>query len=121
MKQKKGQVALETIAGIGIILFMFLIVSVDSLNKSITQETVENLVKDGARCRTIAENITSAYVQGKYSKIEISTEFDVNILGNEVSVGNTTCPVLGRVQDAVLEKGIIVLKNSDGIVVLENE
>jgi len=121
MEDKVGQASIETLAGVSIVIFLFVMISVDSVNKSATHKIVEGVVKDGARCRSLAEAITSAYVLGENMVMKIETDFDANVSENRVLVGYGSCPVIGRVQDAGLESGTVVLKNLSGTVVLENE
>ncbi len=117
---ERGQVAFETIIGIGIVLMLFVIVSVDNMNKTSAKEDIEAASKNGMQCRNIAEAITSVYVQGPYSVSEISTGFDFSISNNEIMLEKTSCPVLGKVQDSALAEGTILVKNEQGTVVLEN-
>ena len=117
---RRGQVTIETIIGISVVLMLFAIIAVNNAQKASMKEIVEGSLEESRKCRNLAQTITLIYSQGSGSVSELSIDFDANILSNIVFLENTSCTALGSVQDAELSKGTVIVKNLSGTVVLEN-
>ena len=116
----RGQVTIETIMSIAVVLGLLAIIAVNSMQKTSVKESVEAMLEQVAECRTLAAAITEAYAQGTNSATELSLGHDANIAGNTVLFENASCIALGSVQGAELTAGTVIVKNLDGTVVVEN-
>ncbi|MFH1239800.1 MAG: hypothetical protein V1672_01160 [Candidatus Diapherotrites archaeon] len=120
MSFTKGQVSVETMAVVGIILLLFAIVSTTVAYRNIQSQIIEENYNEFNSCSEISMLITNSYSHGPKSEIFVTSALDMIVQENEVHVGSNYCHVTGKVSDATLVAGIIRIKNINGVVQLEN-
>ena len=120
MSCAKGQVSIETMVIVGVILILFAIVSTTVAYRNIQSQIIDENYKEFNLCSEISMLITNSYSHGPKSEIFVTSALDVRIQENEVHVGSNYCHVTGKVSDATLVAGIIRIKNVKGVVELEN-
>lgn len=120
MSFAKGQISVETMAVIGVILILFAIVSTSVVYRNIQSQIIEENYKEFNLCSEISMLITNSYSHGPKSEIFITSDLNIIVAENEVNVGSNYCQVIGKVNDATLTAGVIRIKNVTGVVELEN-
>ena len=120
MSFAKGQISVETMAVVGIILILFAVVSTNVVYRNVQSQIIEDNYQEFNLCEEISMLITNSYSHGPKSEIFITSDLRVIIAENEVQVGSNYCRVIGKVKDVALTAGVIRIKNITGVVELEN-
>ena len=88
---KKEQGSVEILVGVGAVLFVFLVISALTLEKSIGLSKIESELNKEAECRRISNIITSLYNLGPGSRQDITTSYVINLYGNNLlGIGQLT-------------------------------
>jgi len=115
-----GQISMETVAVIGLLMVMFAVSLAISANISAHAGILETKYSESNYCNRIALLINSLYNAGPFTQMTISLERDFNIVGQEILVGHNSCFFIGNAEPANLVAGTAVFKNLDGNVVVQN-
>ena len=116
----KGQVSIETLIIVGVLLLLFVTVSVTTVLRNIQTDIIADNYAEQNLCKKLSLLISESYAHGPTSEIFVEAYTEVTIEDNEVKVGNNYCEIIGRIQDASLTEGKIRIKNITGVVQLEN-
>ncbi len=120
MSFTKGQISVETMVIVGVILVLFAVVSTTVVYRNIQSQIIDDNYQEFNLCEEVSMLITNSYSHGPKSEIFITSKLDIIIADNEVNVGSNYCQVIGKVNDVTLTAGIIRIKNVTGVVQLEN-
>ncbi|MBU0636133.1 hypothetical protein KKE06_03850 [Candidatus Micrarchaeota archaeon] len=117
----KGQVTVETMIMITILLFFF-IVSLGILGQiNWSQQVLESQAREWNECNRIAGIIQEVFVQGPGTQIQFQSENDLDVSNTFLYVGEMDCGFAAAVQPVSLTSGSILVSNSTGRVILQNE
>src|SRR3989344_9621384 len=88
---KKAQGSVEILVGVGAVLFIFLVISALTLEKSIGLSETESELNKEAECRRISNILNSLYNLGPGSRQDITTNYVINLYGsNLLGIGQLT-------------------------------
>jgi uncharacterized protein (UPF0333 family) len=116
----KGQISIEVISGVVILLLVFVVILFYSHEKNLDADALQNSIESKAYCRQIADTISSVYVSGEKTTIEFYFEKDFNVGSSFVDVNGFSCSYNAVVEPKYLNKGNIRIKDLNGVVVIEN-
>nr|MBA4405478.1 hypothetical protein [Nanoarchaeum sp.] len=86
-KNRKSQSTPEVMLGVGIIMFLFLLVAVFTLNHQIKLGETEDYIEKRSECLKIVNLINSVYISGPGTEVETHTDFLITAFnGSMVSV-----------------------------------
>ncbi len=116
----KGQVSIEIVAGIVVLLFAFVLVTSYSYERNLNIDAIQKSIESKADCRRIADVISSVYASGEKTSIEFYFEKDFNIMNGFVDVNGFFCNYYGIAEQKFVTKGNVIIKDLNGVVVIEN-
>ena len=115
----KGQVSIEAIASVVLLLAVFVIVAVFAIQKNLDSGLLSSQVNDRISCESFARAIDSVYNSSAKMQATFSLEDDMNVFNGQILLENTYCSFLGQAENKNLHAGSVVLKKSNGVVVFE--
>lgn len=116
----KGQISIEMISGIIILLIAFSLILFYSYEKNQNINAWQNYLELKSDCREIADTISSIYSAGTKTTIEFYFEKDFNVGDGFVDVNGFSCSYYGIAEQKSVNKGNIRIKDLNGVVVIEN-
>lgn len=116
----KGQISIETVIMIGMLLLLFITVSITVVYRNVQTNIISENYDELNLCKEVSMLVSNSYAQGPKTEIFINANLSMEIIGNEVRVGNNYCQIMGKAADANLAVGKIRIKNATGVVQLEN-
>ena len=117
---EKGQVTIEVLAGVVILLLMFVGVLLFALQKNTELDFVKTEYENQIACQKISGIISYIYSNSKSTQITFNIEKDANIFSANVTIGKYYCNFSGRALPVNLVKGIVKAQDVNGLVVLSN-
>ena len=80
MFNRKAQVAPELMLGIGIIMTLFILITIFAVNKQIEVREVEDYINQRNECLKLANVINSLYINGPGTSVRLETDYYVTFL-----------------------------------------
>ena len=118
----RGQISLETVAGIVTLLLLFLIVGVAQINQDAQKDIMSQRLEDQGECLRLSRIISHVYAGEDRTQITISTNQNISFLDYLIVLdSNYSCYTLGKIQPADANAGRLVIKKTGGVVVVANE
>ena len=116
----RGQVTVETMIGIIILLFFF-IVSLGVLAQvNWGQHILETQAVEWNECIRIAGLIQEVFIQGPGTQIRVWSAYGLDVSSTFVYVGSVSCGFTAKVEPVSLTAGAVVISNPWGSVELSN-
>ncbi len=118
-----GQIAIETLFGVVIILLGAIFVSLNIMSWNLQKDTLEQAYSFENTCNRLSLVISQVYSTGDKTRIDFWLDHNVSINKDNklIFVENAFCPVGVKLkEDETLSAGRIIIKNSGGEVNLEN-
>ncbi|MFH0969857.1 MAG: hypothetical protein V1776_00115 [Candidatus Diapherotrites archaeon] len=120
-RSTKGQVSVEYLTAAAVILLLFvvvlLIIEQTKQQSTISQQNAEEL----ALCTKVSSIITYMSSNPPYSETQFEITKDLNVVNNNILVGDFFCPFLGKASNVQLYAGIIRAFDINGTVVFTND
>ena len=120
-RASKAQLTLETVAAVSVLLLLLALVMVINTNRDLMTAELGTAYSNSNECNGIALALSLMYSEGPFSKAEFTTGHDINIGDGYVLLEGTRCDFIGRAVPATLNKGIIDVNNTDGVIRLGNK
>lgn len=125
---KKSQVSIEFIFAFGIILFIFLIMLVFVVDKKHEISESEIILNKENTCLLISSLITSVFIDGDSTTINVSVDYNITISNKNNNTKNKILDVEGiycflpieDIPKTSLTKGIIEIQNQDNYIDIKN-
>jgi len=116
----KGQVSIEIVMGVIVLLMALALIMFYSYEKNLDIDLMKTRIELKSECREIADAISSVYASGKKTSIEFYSEKDFNVGKGWVDVNGFSCNYFGIAEEKFVNKGNIRIKDFNGVVVIEN-
>ena len=85
---KKGQISVETVILIGVLLLLFVVVSVTTVLRNVQTNIIADNYDELNLCKEMSMLISESYAHGPKSEVFIEAYTSVDIAENEVNVGS---------------------------------
>lgn len=115
-----GQVTVEVLAAVVILLMVFVGVLFFVLQKNSELDFIKTDYENQIVCQKLAGIISYIYSNSKTTEITFNIGKDANIFSNNITIGNYYCNFSGRAKPINLTKGNIKAVDVNGLVVLSN-
>jgi len=115
-----GQVEVETIIGIIIVLFIFIgVIAITSLRNS-EIEAISSISQNQKNCSELASIISYMSSNSNNSEITILLGSDVNVFADHLGISGITCDFFGTAAPSQLSKGNAKIFESNGVIYAQN-
>ncbi len=121
MRLMRAQVATEILLSILILMMVFVVVLLLIHNSNLSSQALQQNLQESEICTKLSSIITYMSSNPPYTETKIELYFDTNIVSGTIFVGDTICPFLGNVQNAVLSRGIVKAFDVNGLILFTND
>ena len=118
--ERRGQVALETLVGVSIILILLIFVLFYTVVNNTASETIDENYKNENRCIKIDSIIRSIEANQGGNEVFVDMDADMTITGGVVYIGQKLCFFRGNVANASLTIGKTRIYDVNGVIYFEN-
>ncbi|MDO8538146.1 MAG: hypothetical protein Q7S21_04630 [archaeon] len=116
----RGQVTIEVLAAVVILLLVFVAVLLFVLQKNIELDFIKTDYESQTACQKISGIISYIYSNSKSTELIFSIDKDANVFEKTINIDEYYCTFSGRAVPVNLKKGNVKARDLNGIVHLQN-
>lgn len=116
-----GQIAVETLFAVGLVLVFFIIAIEESNQIQFSNAAFSDSAADGADCVFLSQVVSAVFNAGPGTQIRIPIETSADFFSSSISVNGSYCFFSAVASDSSVVPGTAVFSNRSGVVEVANE
>lgn len=117
---RKGQISINFLFAIAIVLILFIITIGITFDKRTEIKNTRDQLDKMNLCLLISDSISKIYIGGDGTRITLNSYYTINLKNKFIDVEDVPCNSMIEMSDTELNKGQIIIENKEGEIIIKN-